>query len=224
MSSGPESPAGTEMNSDKPMRFLRWPEVERRAGLGQTRIYELEKHGRFPKRIKISDRAVAWLESEIDEWLEARAAAKAAMGDNYQKTAAVDSKASQRPADTESLRANQGEASKVVFETALFLTDAELEFMTGYKQPAAQIRWLQRWGIRHVVNAFGYPRVTRAAVEGTEETGLQRPRATPNFEALDNWKTGTHRRHRRRRQEMGIPEPSTESKGPRAADGRRKRD
>ena len=91
----------------------------------------------------------------------------------------------------------------------LFLTNAELEFMTGYKQPAAQIRWLQKWQIRHVVNAAGYPRVTRAAVEGTEKTGPQCPRATPNLEALDDWKTGTHWRHRRRRQEMGIPEPPT---------------
>jgi hypothetical protein len=91
----------------------------------------------------------------------------------------------------------------------LFLTEAELEFMSGYEQPAAQIRWLQKWRIRHVVNAAGYPRVTRAAVEGTEKAGPSRPRATPNFEALDDWKTGTHWRHRRRRQEMGIPDPPT---------------
>jgi hypothetical protein len=96
----------------------------------------------------------------------------------------------------------------------LFLTDAELEFMTGYKQAAAQIRWLQRWHIRHVVNTFGYPRVTRAAVEGTTKTKPERPRATPNFEALDDWKTGTHWRHRKRRQEMGLPEPSLKPKPP----------
>jgi hypothetical protein len=91
----------------------------------------------------------------------------------------------------------------------LFLTDAELEFMSGYKQPAAQIRWLRKWRVRHVVNAFGYPRVTRSAVEGTAKTAPERPRATLNFEALDDCKTGTHWRHRRRRQEMGIPEPPT---------------
>jgi hypothetical protein len=90
----------------------------------------------------------------------------------------------------------------------LFLTDAEIEFMTGYTQPAAQIRWLQKWRIRHVVNGGGYPRVTRSSVEGTTKTEPERPRTTPNFEALDDWKTGTHWRHRRRRQEMGIPEPT----------------
>jgi hypothetical protein len=96
----------------------------------------------------------------------------------------------------------------------LFLTDAELEFMSGYKQPAAQIRWLQKWRIRHVVNAAGYPRVTRAAVEGTEKTGPERPRATPNFEALDKLteeltKNSMHWYYRKRRKEMGIPEPPT---------------
>jgi hypothetical protein len=63
----------------------------------------------------------------------------------------------------------------------LFLTDAELEYMTGYKQPAAQIRWLQKWRIRHVVNAMGQPRVTRAAVEGTQQREPERSRTEPNW-------------------------------------------
>jgi hypothetical protein len=101
----------------------------------------------------------------------------------------------------------------------LFLTDAELEFMSGYKQPAAQIRWLQRWQIRHVVNAAGYPRVTRAAVEGTEKAGPQRPRATPNFEALkkseeERIRNSKHWYYQKRRQEMGIPEPPTHKPQP----------
>jgi hypothetical protein len=67
---------------------------------------------------------------------------------------------------------------------ALFLTDAELEFYTGYSQPAAQIRFLQKWRVRHVVNALGRPRVTRAAVEGMAATKPERPRTEPNFEAI----------------------------------------
>jgi hypothetical protein len=94
----------------------------------------------------------------------------------------------------------------------LFLTDSELEYMSGYKQPAAQIRWLQKWGIRHVVSSLGNPRVTRSAVEGTTKTEPVKPRTEPNWAALDDWKTGTHWRHKRRRQEMGIPEPITEAK------------
>lgn len=61
-----------------------------------------------------------------------------------------------------------------------FLTDTEIEFYTGYTQPAAQIRFLQKWRVRHVVNGAGRPRVTWEAVNGSEK-----PRKGPNFEALD---------------------------------------
>jgi hypothetical protein len=44
------------------------------------------------------------------------------------------------------------------------LTEDQLVYYTGYTQPAAQIRFLQKWGIRHVVNAAGRPRVTRDQV------------------------------------------------------------
>jgi hypothetical protein len=60
-----------------------------------------------------------------------------------------------------------------------FLTDAELEFYTGYTQPAAQIRFLQKWRVRHVVNGIGRPRVTWEAVNGSEK-----PRVGPNFAAI----------------------------------------
>ena len=61
-----------------------------------------------------------------------------------------------------------------------FLTDADLEFYTGYKQPAAQIRFLQKWRVRHVVSGIGKPRVTWDAVNGSEK-----PLVGPNFAALD---------------------------------------
>lgn len=61
----------------------------------------------------------------------------------------------------------------------IFLTDEEMIELTGYRQPAAQIRFLQKWRIRHVVNRNGRPKVTQAAVEGSE-----RPKTSPNFKAL----------------------------------------
>jgi len=42
----------------------------------------------------------------------------------------------------------------------MFLTDEEMIEMTGYRQPAAQIRFLQKWRIRHVVSRNGRPKVT----------------------------------------------------------------
>lgn len=62
------------MTRIKSPRFLRLPEVEQKTGLGHSRIYVLEKEGRFPRRIKISDRAVGWLETEIEDWVDGRTA------------------------------------------------------------------------------------------------------------------------------------------------------
>jgi len=44
----------------------------------------------------------------------------------------------------------------------MFLTPAELEQLTGYRRPAAQIGWLRSRGIRHYVNGAGHPVVARA--------------------------------------------------------------
>lgn len=61
----------------------------------------------------------------------------------------------------------------------IFLTEDEMIEMTGYRQPAKQIEWLQKWRIRHTVRRDGHPRVTLAAVEGGET-----PKTKPNFAAL----------------------------------------
>jgi prophage regulatory protein len=54
-------------------RFLRFKEVARRVGLSRTTIWRLEQEQRFPARRKISSRTVAWLESEIEQWIGGRA-------------------------------------------------------------------------------------------------------------------------------------------------------
>ena len=35
-------------------------------------IYQMEAEHRFPRRIKIGDRAVGWIESEVQEWVQQR--------------------------------------------------------------------------------------------------------------------------------------------------------
>jgi prophage regulatory protein len=55
-------------------RFLRLPEVMRAVSLGRSRIYELEAEGRFPHRVRLGDRAAAWVESEIASWIAQRIA------------------------------------------------------------------------------------------------------------------------------------------------------
>ena len=53
-------------------RILRLPEVVARSGLSRASVYNLMAKGRFPKSIKLSERAVGWRESDIDTWLAGR--------------------------------------------------------------------------------------------------------------------------------------------------------
>lgn len=55
------------------VRFLRLPEVLDRVGLSKMTIYRKELKGTFPRRRKIGVKAVAWIESEIDDWCTGRA-------------------------------------------------------------------------------------------------------------------------------------------------------
>ncbi|MCT7057447.1 helix-turn-helix transcriptional regulator, partial [Salmonella enterica] len=50
--------------------LIRLPEVLKRTGFGKAWIYRLISEGRFPAPVKIGTRAVAFVESEIDEWIE----------------------------------------------------------------------------------------------------------------------------------------------------------
>ena len=64
--------------SHRTRRILRRPVVKGRTGLGDTMIDRLESEGRFPHRIKITERTVGWPEDEIDTWVEERLAGVAA--------------------------------------------------------------------------------------------------------------------------------------------------
>ncbi len=55
-------------------RLLRRPEVEILTGLARATIYQRMATGHFPRPVKIGRRAVAWPNSVIDEWIEARKA------------------------------------------------------------------------------------------------------------------------------------------------------
>jgi prophage regulatory protein len=53
-------------------RALRLPQVCEVTGLRRSIIYQLQSERRFPQRIKLSDRAVGWLEREVQDWLARR--------------------------------------------------------------------------------------------------------------------------------------------------------
>lgn len=51
-------------------RLLRLPQVMDKTGIKRAQIYARMKTGNFPVSVKIGPASVAWLESEIDEWIE----------------------------------------------------------------------------------------------------------------------------------------------------------
>ncbi len=55
--------------------ILRRQQVQARTGLGRSSVYSLMKLGQFPKSIKLSARAVGWLESDIDSFIASKIAA-----------------------------------------------------------------------------------------------------------------------------------------------------
>jgi prophage regulatory protein len=56
--------------------FLRIADVCRVTGLPRATIYEMVSKGAFPEQVRLSPRAVGWIESEIQQWQEARIAAR----------------------------------------------------------------------------------------------------------------------------------------------------
>lgn len=52
--------------------ILRLPQVRQITGLGRSSIYALQESRAFPHSIKLSPRAVGWLESEIRDWIRSR--------------------------------------------------------------------------------------------------------------------------------------------------------
>ena len=63
-------------------RFIRLNEVLSRTGYGRTSIYRKMEDGSFPKSVKLGgppkdpsifdSRAVAWIEDEVEQWIEFR--------------------------------------------------------------------------------------------------------------------------------------------------------
>ena len=52
--------------------LIRRPEVLRRCGISNTTLHRLIHADDFPAPIQLGPRAVAWVESEINEWIEQR--------------------------------------------------------------------------------------------------------------------------------------------------------
>ncbi len=55
-------------------KIIRLPEVKAKTGLSTSSVYLQISKGIFPKAISLGDRAVGWLEADIEQWLVERIA------------------------------------------------------------------------------------------------------------------------------------------------------
>ena len=66
-------PGPDEVVEQPVARLIRLSEVQHRVGLGRSTIYDWMNKGKFPRPHALGDYCVRWLESDIDEWISAKA-------------------------------------------------------------------------------------------------------------------------------------------------------
>lgn len=62
----------------EPRRMLRLPSVKERTGLARSSIYRAMDEDGFPRQVHVGQRAVAWVESEVEAWLDRKLAERRA--------------------------------------------------------------------------------------------------------------------------------------------------
>lgn len=55
---------------------MRLPEVTAICGLSVSSIYDRMRRGDFPKPVPLAGKSVAWLSSEIRQWMQSRIASR----------------------------------------------------------------------------------------------------------------------------------------------------
>jgi prophage regulatory protein len=66
-----------EIKTSKPWAHLmRISDVTKKTGISRSYLYQLSKEGLFPKSVKLVPQgsAVAWVASEVQDWIDARIA------------------------------------------------------------------------------------------------------------------------------------------------------
>jgi prophage regulatory protein len=68
-------PLPARLHCIQPAVLIRLPEVMRRTALGKTTVYGLIKSGNFPAQIPLGGKSVAFLEADVEQWIQQRIAA-----------------------------------------------------------------------------------------------------------------------------------------------------
>ena len=56
----------------KRSRLMRLPEVVQLIGVSRSTIYRWMENGEFPRQVSLGGNTVAWLESDVEDWIQRR--------------------------------------------------------------------------------------------------------------------------------------------------------
>ncbi|HEJ7990393.1 TPA: AlpA family transcriptional regulator [Serratia liquefaciens] len=71
----PSTPSLMLQNGYTPReRFIRLPEVLYITGLSRSTVYEMMSRKQFPVQVSLGGKNVAWLASEVEQWMDERIA------------------------------------------------------------------------------------------------------------------------------------------------------
>jgi prophage regulatory protein len=57
-------------------KFIVLPQVQEIVPYSASHIWRLERSGQFPQRVRLGANKVAWLKSEVTDWVESKLAAR----------------------------------------------------------------------------------------------------------------------------------------------------
>ena len=61
------------------VRFMKLDEVKRATSLSRAGIYQMIQKGQFPRQCRIGERSVAWISTEVAEWIDSTIRANRAL-------------------------------------------------------------------------------------------------------------------------------------------------
>lgn len=70
---GVPTPVVKEVDQRPPVRLLRLKDVMQATGLSRSTIYRMVDAGKFPKPICVSERCIAWPDSQVNAWINSKA-------------------------------------------------------------------------------------------------------------------------------------------------------
>ena len=67
-----QEPQQTSTSTESSQRFIKLPKVKSLSTFSASTIYRRVADGTFPPPVTLGPKSVAWLESEVLDWIEAR--------------------------------------------------------------------------------------------------------------------------------------------------------